>query len=675
MKGSRSWWLPLALALAAAWCGAPLRSGTNQSKLKEPLAEDRPQGRTETREHGRPVLRVHGHVIKARADLRGLDFRGADLRWVDLRGADLRRADLTGARLCGADLSHAKLAGTILSGADLEEANLFEAGTFGAVGADFSRVHLHPFFSEDRAEAVGAIRLFVGLERAESEGDDRDLVAGPSGNLYWLTGARGRLCHLTTTGVLFGARQESERISDILKTRQFALSLDANHQMVLFGERWLTFFDLDASEGVKALPAGVSPFRATRNPDPRFQRPPLAAFPSPWGSIILAWPDFCMELTRNGDGTTLVKQRDALPGFAAGPVRVRPGSARVHYVDVRDRRLVGVELGPEGTPEVREAWPLAEGAAPDLLALGADGGIWAARRGEGRVVVYAPTPGGAGPAVHDLPAGARIHQLAAGPDGHVWASDPEGDRLLRLAPDGTCTAFPLPRGTRPAELVPYRYGKLLFTTLGGHCLGTLRTVASAGRALPELPFGEEGGAGASAARDEARLEEHLKALRSPEPEVSLASVPAPEGGPVEAPAPAAAGPAPVRPARARLADLGVVLTGGAVQHILARHHAGQGGGNSEFAPAFSHAAGLEGLLAEGLLQAERSGVLGRIRRWDQRERSYTVCHGRDWVGTFRDRGEAVPTRTFLVVTADHFDRAAGRRVQGVVTAYPVAPTW
>jgi hypothetical protein len=59
--------------------------------------------------------------------------------------------------------------------------------------------------------------------------------------------------------------------------------------------------------------------------------------------------------------------------------------------------------------------------------------------------------------------------------------------------------------------------------------------------------------------------------------------------------------------------------------------------------------------------------------WDHHERSYTVCHMAQPVGTYRRHGQAVATNTFVVVTSEFLDRPTRRRVHGVVTAYPVSP--
>lgn len=70
---------------------------------------------------------------RARAGLRGKDFRGADLIGADLRGQDLRGANLRGARLIRADLRGADLRQADMIGADLRGADLREADLTGAL--------------------------------------------------------------------------------------------------------------------------------------------------------------------------------------------------------------------------------------------------------------------------------------------------------------------------------------------------------------------------------------------------------------------------------------------------------------------------------------------------------------------------------------------------------------
>ena len=705
---SRCFGIILGLLAGVAW----LRAGTPQSK---PVPEESPEsasalpapaGRREIRKHGRPTVLVNGHILRPGVQLRGVSFRDADLRWVDLRQADLRGADLTGAKLCGSNLSGALLGGTILTGADLEDAILFGTQTFGAVGADFSRAHLHPFFSDEKPEEVGAIRLFLGLRRHGLE-PIRNFLASPSGSLYWLNGEQGHLGHLTATGAVYGFGAEHSKISEVLRSRQYSMALDGNNHLILVGERWFTFFNLNASEGTLVLPPGLSPFRATGNRIPAAQGPPLQTIRSAWGSVLMVQDDAVLELRRHANGTTDLCSTEPLPGYRSGPLLLNPADRRLYYLDAAGQHLLGQEL-LEGLDYGAQArLPLAQGSRPDLLALGGDGRIWAARRGEGQVVGYSTRPDlNVGPLAVTLPDGARLHQITGGPDGNLWATDPAQDRLWRVTPAGVATAFPLPPGMQPAEILTYLGGRLLFTSMDGNRVGSIRAVASPGRVLPELPVLDTPAAQAATrteltASEFEQLEEHVAAplehqleeLREEGLEAGLPLAPhAPAEGssssisgavlPVEAAAlevqeARRADPQPVgrRPARQRLADRGLLLTRGALKHILTRHQASRGQGCGQFSSALSEPEALSELIAGGLLEAERHGVLGRIRMWDRLERSYTLCSSATQVGTYQSRGQAIATRTFLVVTAEYYDPETRGRVRGVVTAYPVSPTW
>jgi hypothetical protein len=286
-----------------------------------------------------------------------------------------------------------------------------------------------------------------------------------------------------------------------------------------------------------------------------------------------------------------------------------------------------------------------------------------------------------------LPEGARVHQIAWGPDGNLWASVPEADRLLRITPEGAIQPFDLPRGTRPGELLPYPHGRMLFLSLKGDRLGSIRAVASAGQAWPEW----DGGPGANpAVAPEPAPEQPLDAgaladLRA-RTEAALAQARAPEGeeppDPDEADAgsafqePAVPDPPPAAAARPptpreRLGARNIVLTAQATRHILTRHRHSLDNGNSRFLARYSQAEALDALLADGLLQAERTGLLGKVRMWDRRERGCTFCTLDQPVGTCRREGRDLPTRTFLVVTAETYDAPTRRWVHGIVTAYPV----
>ena len=722
------------LLLSAITLAVPLAAGTPQSKGPRTLSSDQP----DRVERGGSLF-VFGHRLHPHADLKGVDFTGADLRWADLREADLRGANLTGADLSGANLAHARLESAILTGARMEGTRLSFAKTFGSQGADFSRAHLHPFFNEAQSEAVGAIRLLFGLGKLTAGGAMRDLVASPMGNLYWLKEAHG-MAHLSQTGALFDSVQAGTRLTGAM----LSLNLDTRQHLIVFGQNQIAAFDLAASEGPRIAPPGVSPFRAVTNRIPALRTRPSASFSTPGGTVILLWPDHGLTYHRHDDGTALVTELPALPGFTGGPLATRPDTPVVGYLDAQRHGLVLRTWGQEDFRPGQAFYPLATPDLPNLVAMGSGGRIWMARRGEDRIqCLRLHANGEATPMAITLPAGTRLHQITEGPDGCLWATDPTNEKIFRIAALGTVTAFPVPEGTRPAELLNFEHGKLLFTTLGGDAIGSIRAVASQGQGPSAAPAGP-GWAAQDAALDPSQLaylqaeaDRHFKELMDDEeallrasfaqsdaarqdlassasaaqpqaldmetsgapslvspPEPAVAKAEATSGSPAGA-GPAATGPQPGKPEpsqatvsssaqppvaaalspRLRLARIGVVLSDPALSHILARHRHGPASDTSHFSPAWSQPAPLQELIAAGLREAHREGTLGLIRRWDHRERSYTVCTAPEPVGTCLSRGQRLQTRRFVVVTGTYFDRRSAQAVQGVITAFPVAQDW
>jgi hypothetical protein len=621
--------------------------------------------RTEIRKGGKVVVTINGYVMKPGAVLRDVDFEGADLRWVDLRGADLRGANLKGTQLQGANLSDARLAGTRLQRADLDGAILLGTQTFGSLGADFSRAHIHPFFSEDLPEKVGGIRLFMLPKDLEGPGEIRDMVLSRAGNLYWLQGERGRLVHLSRTGAAFAA---TAQVSEVLQTQGLALGLDAGNQLLLLGKTWVSFMDLEATEGSKELPEGVSAFRASRNRLPGADTLPLALTRSPWGTLLAFWPGHILDLDR-GTGQTAITSLKPIPGLARPPILVDGPSGCVLTIDESSRQLMSRPLDREGALGPVTGIPLGEGPLPDLLAKAPGGRVWTARRGEHRLASYSLDAGKPDPVACGLPEGSRIHGIASGPDGNLWATDPPSDRIWRITPDGRgITPFDLPKGTGPAEILAYPGGRLLFTTLGGKVLGTLRAVGSLGKVWPELP--------PSLFQDPQILEQaesHLEDLRTEEAESEpefIKTLETPEAPETPAPQPETErkeGPGP----EAELERRGLLLTEPALRHIQRRHASPHGNASSRFNEGID-AEGLRSLIAKGLLEAQAWGLFGKVRMWDRRERNYTLCSANHVIGTCQGlHGELRPTRSFLVVTKEFPDRTTGRPVHGIVTAYPV----
>ena len=92
-----------------------------------------------------------------------------------------------------------------------------------------------------------------------------------------------------------------------------------------------------------------------------------------------------------------------------------------------------------------------------------------------------------------LPGGCDLGHLTLGPDGHIWGTATRANRIVRITREGKVTQFDLPRGTHPTEILDYRDGKLIFTTRGGHRIGSIRAVAKEAPATPTVvaPASEE----------------------------------------------------------------------------------------------------------------------------------------------------------------------------------------
>ena len=650
--------LPATLLLAAV-----LGAGQPHSKLADPDA-----GRVER--DGQTW--VKGQRIAPGAHLRGVDLGGTDLHGVLLRHADLGLADLRGADLRWADLSYANLKGAKLEGARLDGTRLFKAKVFGARGARFDQAHLHPFFDEERPERVGVVRVLQVSDRRAAPEGFHSLVTGPAGNIYWLRSQPGSLACLASTGATFEPNPRSPHTEAHIS----AMGLTGADTLMMFGARSVVRFNLSALEG--ARPDGeVMHFSSLPQELPG---PPRALLPSPWGTAILLWPQLAAQVLTADSKRLEINAYNIFPGFVPDRLAFDPEGPIAYFIHPQDRRLLVHRLAANGSPGKMFGVPLASQALPDLLALGPGRRIWTARRGEAWLTAYDQTapPAGA-PLTVTLPEGAGIHQITLGPDGNLWATAPDADRLFRITGSGEVSAFPVPRGTRPGDILPYLHGRLLFASLAGHSLGSIRAVAAAGRTLPDWP--EDAGqdspqvqplsdaalAGALARAETARaIQLALDSDEPPDPE---------EAGPAQAPAlePPAPEQAATVSARKRLAGGNLLLTAGAIRHILGRHRHGLDNGNSLFLARFSHPGELGTLLADGIAAAARDDLVGRVRTWDRRERGCTFCRMDQTVGTYRRHGQDLETHTFMVVTTDTYDRPAARWMHAVVTAFPVAP--
>jgi hypothetical protein len=366
---------------------------------------------------------------------------------------------------------------------------------------------------------------------------------------------------------------------------------------------------------------------------------PTTLIPSPWGTQIVLWPENVGEARLVGKQIE-IRQWNRFPGIVPRQLVFNPSTRCVYFVHEADRALVVHKLGPGGARGTLAATRLVSAHLPDLLAVGADNRVWAATRGKSELVSYL-SPGAQGspdPIQVRLPDGTDLYQIVCGPDGNLWATAPKANLIFRITPAGAVTPFELPPAVHPAERVNHQHGKLLFTSLRGERIGTIRAIASQGAAEPEDWFPEPAAAQpASAPQDPADLEPIQERT-----EAHLAQLEAEEAEEAEAPAAASAAAAPSRPLRPaptrvatapasnrepeaqrsgpvpaalRLNARGVILTPGATRHILAGHRHGLDLDKSAFAPAFSSPEALGGLLATGLLEAQQTGLFGRIRMW------------------------------------------------------------
>jgi streptogramin lyase len=148
---------------------------------------------------------------------------------------------------------------------------------------------------------------------------------------------------------------------------------------------------------------------------------------------------------------------------------------------------------------------LSGGAAPNTLALNADGSLLFAGQSQGRNITtfrvngnltlasvsvqpvdtlgasgvvtglaYAPAAPAREITEFIIPtAGAQPRGITAGPDGNVWFTEFVGNRIGRIRPDGTITEFPLVAGSQPSAIVAGPDGNLWFTELGRNRIGRI----------------------------------------------------------------------------------------------------------------------------------------------------------------------------------------------------------
>jgi len=652
-------WAALALAAQAAPPPRPLHTvdlrGLRYAVDGDGKITIRRQGPARVERDG--AVFVNGLELKPGVDLRaaGASLAGADLRWVNLSRADLRGLDLSYADLSGADLSHADLTGAILTGAKLDGVRMFKTRILGAVGADLSRAQVHPFFCRLEPEKVGAIRLFMGEDAAI-----RNLVAGPGGSLYWLQGAGEKtiLKMLTRTGATVlpdVGRREPELL---------AIARDSANRLWIMGREHLQLIDLEKLE--------LKP--STRLPPVMGVRQemlagiPAAVAPTRDGSLLVVEGDKVIRLRI--DGARVLQ--DAMSGLPMAQLAVNPADSIIYGVRKGTSQVTCWGL------DDKVVFGLEPGSDPSGIAVGADGRVWIARRGESRVFMADPSHPGTVRAI-TLEAGSDLRRLAMGPDGNLWATG--ASRILCIAPDGKTRAFPLPRGLQPEEILDGGDGRMLFTTASGR-IGSIRALESAGQPMDEIPFGEPPGRPEMKERrrplaeSQKQAEERFDALSATQPEDGAPVAAAVEAKDPEPPVeidPKAASPSALPPVT-RLYDRFVILTSRATRHILGQHN-GSVPGKSVFDKSRLSFGALQELIAAGVETAQDDGVFARIRVCDEEGRCRTYCTTKGPVGFYHRYGEKTPTSTFCILTREHVDHRTLERSHDVLTAYPASPHW
>ncbi|GEM_PF-2339983 len=626
--------------------------------------------------------------------LRGLHLRaGANLRGADLRGADLRRLDLAGADLRGADLTHASLGGADLTGAKLEGARLFCADIGGATGLDLSGTRRHPFFEIGQDEEVGHVKtLHLGEPGHEDRGQVRNLACDGDGRIFWTRGDDPTLENISVTGLFHAMPANGD-------TRLHAVVTDSLGRLWTVGDHLVGL----AQTGVGAAVTGAPIRFSTWKKD--FPAQPSQVVAGSEGDVWISLSDRAWRVSH--DLATGAFEFRHL-GYrhvadAAGSLAVSsPGSTDVAFA-IPEHGAILFHRGPKEEPCV---FGLPPGSRPRRMVQGHGGRIWFVQTGTPGVGEIAAN--GKGCRVHLLDGTKpQPHGIAPGPDGCMWFTDTAGERIGRIASGGPITWFPLPKGSRPLDIVPANDGRMLFTLEGRNAIGSIRAALHAATTLapgpvdpmareaaesnhderkaPALPKSVETSSSSStsssswevptyrprpvqAAKSPSREERHaLHQRRVEAAEKALAARLSLE--PKEAPAPGPATP-PSHELDGLLDQLetqDVLLTPGAVRHSLARH-GGASDANGRWAAKWRDPQALAALVARGLLA---SGAIARVTASDGGFQ--TACESPEAVGTYRDRFGVHPTRWFRVITERHW--VEGQELQIVMTAYPIAEHW
>ena len=127
-------------------------------------------------------------------------------------------------------------------------------------------------------------------------------------------------------------------------------------------------------------------------------------------------------------------------------------------------------------------FPLPAGSVPEGIVAGADGNLWFAEHGSGKVGRI--TPGGAVTEFALPTPDAQPMQVAAGADGNVWFTESRPGSVGRIAPDGTVTEFPVCDYCRPWGIAAGPEGDVWFALAAAGEIGRI----AAGGTVTRFPL-------------------------------------------------------------------------------------------------------------------------------------------------------------------------------------------
>jgi hypothetical protein len=314
----------------------------------------------------------------------------------------------------------------------------------------------HPLFSP-APDGKGAARIL----RLEGRGMPRNLLLSPQGHLFWQQGADPEFHGLGAKGERFVTPLPGNATLS-------AMTLASDNRLWCFGDQVISCFDADHATGEAE-----------------------ASTPSPGFTVHHAAPGTDGKVwTADGVGVHVFRLRpeggkiDGAPfpeskGGAGEPAapdtvparRVIPCEpcGQVFTVEA-ERNYLRIQRFPDGNRlsdfTMLDTPPEALSARPGhRLFLGMDGRIleFDARIQSCYVRGIPDTPGG------------RLQpgQVAEGADGALWFTVPGQDRIGRLDERDGLQWFPLPKDSRPTEIVSSPAGWMLFTLPGSNALGAL----------------------------------------------------------------------------------------------------------------------------------------------------------------------------------------------------------